>query len=103
MMKLSILEGNNIMAEFIVELDRHMFTITPKIYNKMFDELSHKIRLIRVKYMTKYLKHDKFVETEESVIQIERDIIEEIRSYVIIELSYFNQCKGCNYYIRICK
>lgn len=100
-MKLSILEGNNTMAEFDVELDRHMFIVTPKIYDDKFDELSHEIRLIRVKYMTKYLGYNEYIETKDVVMRIEREIIEEIRSYVIRELGYFNQCEGCSYYIKI--
>lgn len=100
-MKLSILEGTNTMAEFNVELDRHMFIVTPKIYNDKFDELNHEIRLIRVMYMTKYLGYKDYVETKEYIQQIEHEIIEEIRSYVIRELGYFNQCEGCSYYIRI--
>ena len=62
-MKLSILEGNNTMAEFNVELDRHMFIVTPKIYNDKFEKLNHEIRLIRAMYMTKYLGYKDYVET----------------------------------------
>lgn len=98
-MKLSILEGKDTMAEFNVKLDRHMFVVTPKIYNNKFDELNREIRLIRVKYMTKYLGYNKYYD-KESAILIEREIIEEIRSCVIRKIGYFNLC-GCNYYIRI--
>ena len=100
-MKLTILEGNDKMAEFIVEHDGYMFIVTPTIYNDKFDELSHDIRLIRAKYMTRFLSFVEYYETKEYVQRIEREIIEEIRSYVIRELGYLNQYEGCSYYIRI--
>jgi hypothetical protein len=100
-MKLSILEGNDKMAEFNVEHDRNMFIVTPIIYNEKFDELSREIRLIRVKYMTRFLAFMDYRETDDYFQEVEHEIIEEIRSYVIRELGYYNLCEGCSYYIRI--
>lgn len=100
-MKLSILESNKVMAEFSIERDSHMFKITPNIYNKKFDRLSHEIRIIRAKYMTRFLGFTDLDDSKAHILQIEMEIIDEIRSYVLRELSYFNNCEGCSYYIRI--
>ena len=97
-MKLSIYEDNEKMAEFIVERSNCMYTVTPKVYNKKFDELNRQIRFIRVMHMTKYLQYNEIGKYNED---IEQEVIEDIRSYTIQEIAYYNHFEGNNYRIII--
>ena len=99
-MKLTLIDSDkNIVAEFKVEIDRHMFIVTPKILDDEFSYLQYKLMNIRSKYMTRYLYYIEYDKTEHEAEAIELDIIDEIRELLEEEIKYKFTMENKEYFI----
>ena len=99
-MKLTLIDSDkNIIAEFKVELDRHMFVVAPKILDDEFSYLQCKLMKIRAKYMTRYLYYIEYDKTEYEAKVIEHDIIDEIKELLEEEINYKFIMENKKYFI----
>lgn len=99
-MKLALIDSNkNTLAEFKVELDRHMFIVAPKILDDEFSYLQCKLMKIRAKYMTRYLYYIEYDKTEYEAKVIEHDIIDEIKDLLEEEINYKFIMENKKYFI----
>ena len=96
-MILSIFDGSIEAARFIVDIGVNKFAILPEIMDSNFSDMKDYIRYIIGRYLSRYLMRDGDF-TDSEIYKIESEIIEEIRSIVMREISYYNNCENKSYY-----
>lgn len=99
-MKLSIFDGDTESAKFIVDIGINKFKILPEINDSNFSDMKDYIRYIIGRYLSRYLMRDEDF-TDSEMMRMEYEIIDEIHSIAMREISYYNKCEKRNYTIEL--
>ena len=92
-MRILLVDGKrNEMINVKVEVNRHMFIVTPEIKNDKFNYIHKRLTDIRNKYMEQFIKQQGLNETYDEIIIAEiRDLLEE-------EAERIHEAEGIMYY-----
>jgi hypothetical protein len=71
-------EKDEIVAEFKVEIDKHMFIARPVIHDEKFEHLTEDLLFVRAKWMTRYLNYSFYDKTDGTANKLELGMIADI-------------------------